>query len=138
MTAQFPTAVHALVYLLHKGTLVSSTELADNICTNAARVRKIMAQLHHAGLVNATEGRSSGYTIIPQGALITLTDVAHALEEVPVSVSWRSGDIDRNCQVSSGMAAEMDQVYDTLNVLCFTGMKQITIGTICDHIFQKK
>ncbi len=31
MTAEFTVAVHALVYLLHKNTVVSSQELAENI-----------------------------------------------------------------------------------------------------------
>ena len=34
MTAEFPLAVHALVYLLHTNRVTSSQELADNICTN--------------------------------------------------------------------------------------------------------
>lgn len=67
MTAEFPVAVHALVYLLHTGRLTSSGELADNICTNPARVRKVMAKLHQAGLVDATKGKGSGYLTRPEG-----------------------------------------------------------------------
>ena len=45
MTSEFAIAVHALVYLNHKGETVSSEALAENICTNPARVRKVMAKL---------------------------------------------------------------------------------------------
>lgn len=34
MTGNFCVAVHALVYLNHKGETVSSEKLAENICTN--------------------------------------------------------------------------------------------------------
>ena len=34
-----------------QGDMVSSEVLAENICTNPARVRKVMAQLKRAGLV---------------------------------------------------------------------------------------
>ena len=51
MNSAFCLAVHALVYLHHRGELVSSEELARNICTNPARVRKVMAGLKKAGLV---------------------------------------------------------------------------------------
>ena len=45
MNSDFIVAVHALVYLNHKADIVSSEALAKNICTNAARVRKVMAPL---------------------------------------------------------------------------------------------
>ena len=60
MTAEFTVAVHALVYLHHKNTVLSSEELAQNVCTNPARIRKVMAKLKKAGLVLAREGRVQG------------------------------------------------------------------------------
>ena len=51
MTSDYCVAVHALVYLNHKAKVLSSEELAENICTNPARVRKVMAKLKKAGFV---------------------------------------------------------------------------------------
>ena len=51
MTSEFTIAVHALVFLNHKGTVFSSEGLAANVCTNAARIRKVMAKLKKADLV---------------------------------------------------------------------------------------
>lgn len=45
MDGMFSLAVHALVYLNHKNCIISSEALAENICTNPARVRKVMAKL---------------------------------------------------------------------------------------------
>ena len=61
MKSDFSVAVHALVYLSVKGCTLSSDALADNICTNAARVRKVMARLKKAGLVGAREGSEGGF-----------------------------------------------------------------------------
>ena len=61
MTSEFGIAVHAMVFLHHKGDMVSSEVLAENICTNPARVRKVMAQLKRAGLVETHEGAVGGY-----------------------------------------------------------------------------
>ena len=55
MTSEFGMAVHALTFLNHKGEIVSSEALAKNICTNPARVRKVMAKLKKAGLVDTKE-----------------------------------------------------------------------------------
>ena len=61
MNSDFIVAVHALVYLNHKADIVSSEALAKNICTNAARVRKVMAPLKRAGFVTTREGTVGGY-----------------------------------------------------------------------------
>lgn len=46
MTGEFSIAVHALVFLNHhQGEILSSEALAENVCTNPARIRKVMAKL---------------------------------------------------------------------------------------------
>ena len=57
MTSEFTVAIHGLVYLHHRGETASSEVLAQNICTNPARVRKVMAKLKKAGLVEHQRGR---------------------------------------------------------------------------------
>ena len=58
MTSEFGIAVHAMVFLHHKGDMVSSEVLAENICTNPARVRKVMAKLKRGG--GNARGRCGG------------------------------------------------------------------------------
>ena len=72
MTSEFGIAVHAMVFLHHKGDMVSSEVLAENICTNPARVRKVMAQLKRAGLVETHEGAVGGYRFEGSAATVTL------------------------------------------------------------------
>ena len=48
MNSEFAICVHALVYLDHKAACLSSEELAENICTNAARIRKVLGKLKKA------------------------------------------------------------------------------------------
>lgn len=78
MTSEFAIAVHALVYLNHKGETVSSEALAENICTNPARVRKVMAKLKKAGLVATKEGVDGGYHFIKAPAEVTLRRIDEA------------------------------------------------------------
>lgn len=137
MTAEFPLAVHALVYLMHTERVTSSQELADNICTNPARVRKVMTKLHEAGFVDATRGKGSGYIYIADEKL-SLDKVLGALEEEPISMNWRSGDMDKECLVSSGMGAVMDNLYDQLNDDCRKRLEKMTIGIISQQIFGHK
>ena len=50
MDSSFNLAVHALVCLSHSGRSLSSEALAENICTNPTRVRRVMAGLKKGGL----------------------------------------------------------------------------------------
>ena len=49
MDSSFNLAVHALVCLSHSGRSLSSEALAENICTNPTRVRRVMAGLKKTG-----------------------------------------------------------------------------------------
>lgn len=91
MTSEFGIAVHALVYLNHKARTLSSEELAENICTNPARVRKIMALLKRAGLIETKEGAEGGYLFCRKAEEVTLSEVGKALGTAFVSVSWKAG-----------------------------------------------
>ena len=135
MTAEFPLAVHALVYLCHTKRVTSSQELAENICTNPARVRKVMKLLCRAGLLEAEHGKGSGYLYCPQSEQATLAAVLRALQETPISMNWRSGDLDRECLVSSGMGAQMDHIYAQMNQQCFEWLDTVTIAAVSTHIF---
>ena len=64
MNSAFCVAVHALICLNRRQEQLSSEELARSICTNPARVRKIMAGLKRAGLVETKDGNEGGYRFV--------------------------------------------------------------------------
>ena len=138
MNSEFNVAVHALVYLDHKAEFVSSEELADNICTNPARVRKILSRLKQAGLVETREGSEGGFRFIGDAQDVTLAEVAEALKTCFVSTNWRSGDVDKECLVSSGMGRLMDEIMEELNAECYELMKKKTIAGTEGRIFWYK
>lgn len=135
MTSEFSVAVHALVYLNHKGCILSSEELAGNVCTNPARVRKVMARLKKAGLVRTKEGVEGGYLFDGDPASVNLRQIAQALDIRFVSAGWRSGGADMVCLIASGMADILDELYEDLDELCKRRLSEITIETIDRKIF---
>ena len=135
MTSDFCVAVHALVYLDHKGCVQSSETLADNICTNPARVRKVMARLKTAGLIGTREGIEGGYQFTADAAKTTLAQIADALEVQFVSTKWHSGDQDKPCLIASGMAGIMDDILNDLDDCCRERLRQKTIADIGKTIF---
>mgnify|MGYP002289773637 FL=1 len=135
LNSEFSVAVHSLVFLNHRGTTLSSEELAKNVCTNPARIRKIMAKLKKAELVATKEGIDGGYHFIRDPSTVTLREVSEALEMRFVSATWQSGDTDMKCLIASGMAAIMDDIYGQLDQLCQVHLDSITIQMIENRIF---
>ena len=105
MNGDYSLAVHALVYLDHRNTHLPSQILAENICTNAARVRKVMRP------------------------------VAEATGTTFVDANWKPGDIHEECLVSSSMGAVIDGIYDGLNRTCLEQLAHTTIHDITEQIF---
>ena len=135
MNSAFCVAVHAHVYLEHKGCMLTSEELAENICTNPARVRKVLAPLKKAGLVQTKEGSVGGYFFGGDPQTVTLEQVAAALDIRFVETAWRSGDKDMECLVASGMAGLMDEILDDLNERCRSRLAGITVADLDRRIF---
>ena len=88
LNSDFCVAVHGLVFLKHKGCTISSEELAENICTNPARVRKVMAKLtacdklglpRDNAFMNSTLGRVYGRAL---DALINVDMMVDQLQEM--------------------------------------------------------
>ena len=117
MDSSFNLAVHALVCLSHSGRSLSSEALAENICTNPTRVRRVLAGLKKAGMVETREG---------------LVNTRF------VDCAWHSGDIDRDCAICSGMAGVMDTLYRNMNEQCAAYISQITIADIETRLFTQK
>jgi len=130
MTGEFAVAVHALVYLHKRAEALDSEALARNVCTNPARVRKVMAKLRQAGLVEARTGAEGGYRFPLDPSRVTLRMISDALEENPLSGCWRSGDPSMDCMVASGMAGAMDKVYEELNRVCLDRLSGIALSDV--------
>lgn len=135
MTSEFAIAVHTLIFLNHKGDCQSSDKIAENVCTNPARVRKVLSKLKKASLVLTREGIGGGYYFKEEPESVTLEDICRAVGEVPISVTKKTGDIDMKCQIASGMGAIMDGIYEEMNELCYEKLKEITISQIDEKIF---
>ncbi|MCI1666244.1 MAG: Rrf2 family transcriptional regulator [Atopobiaceae bacterium] len=130
MNSDFAVAVHAVVYLAHRGCAQSSETLAENICTNRVRVRKVMAPLVRSGIVSAREGAEGGYELAADPDALTLLDVADALGTRFVSSTWHSGDVDCECVISSGMGPLLDAIYDDLDACCRERLSHMTVGAL--------
>lgn len=130
MNSSFSIAVHALVYLNHMEKVLSSEELARNVCTNPVLIRKVMSKLKKAGIVDTKGGNSGGYVFTADAEALTLERIAEAIDAHFVGSPWRSGDVDKECLISSGMGELMQNIYTRLDERCRESLRGITIADI--------
>jgi Rrf2 family protein len=71
----FAVAVHALVLLARSPGAATSASLAGSVNTHATCLRRVLARLARAGLVEAHEGRDGGYRLARPSTEVTLADV---------------------------------------------------------------
>lgn len=135
MTSEFAIGVHALVFLNHKRKVESSEIVAENVCTNPARVRKVLSKLKKAGLVETKEGAEGGCLFDADANLVNLCMIADALGTTFVSASWKSGNPDMDCMIASGMAGLLDELYQGMDQNCREYLKKITIADLDRQIF---
>ena len=138
MNSDFCVGVHALVYLKRMKRVLSSEELADNICTNPARVRKVMAKLKRGDIVETHEGKEGGYRFREEAAKTTLREIADLLGTQFVSSNWHSGSLDKPCIISSGMGEVMDSILAELDEACRERLENKTIRDIEHIIFSRR
>ncbi|WP_411675151.1 RrF2 family transcriptional regulator [Cohnella faecalis] len=92
--------------------MASSEEIAANVCTNPARVRKVMSCLRKNGIVDTREGSGGGYKLCKPPERLTLADVYRALAAGSLAPSWCSGNPEGDCVVQLPTMGEvMDSVF---------------------------
>ena len=97
----------------------------------------MLSRLEKAGLVEVKNGYLGGYHFPGDPKSVTLLDILDALDETLVATKWRSGSLDMDCQIASGMAGVMDGVLAEVNESGRRTLAGITIETIYDRLSLK-
>ena len=82
MDTKFSVAVHILILISESPSPMNSDQMAGSVGTNASYVRKILALLKKAGIVDGHQG-ISGYTLRIAPEQLTLLQVYQAVMEEP-------------------------------------------------------
>lgn len=135
MNSEFPTAVHLLVYLAHKpGQAANSEELALNVDTHSARVRKTMSCLREEGWVGTREGNGGGYFLQVAPDKIRLSDVYSASCCGGLRPKKSTGRSESECEISSGISGAMDHYFSEAERRYLDYFDGVTVQDVLDRI----
>lgn len=108
------TAVHALCWIELARRLgypeVSSERIAESVGGHPVAVRRLLAQLREAGLLQAGRGRGSGWRMTRDAATVSVLDLHNALGH-PALFAQRRNTPNPDDPVGFGIRPILDAVY---------------------------
>jgi Rrf2 family protein len=109
INTQFPIAVHIMAALgYRRGQNTTSAELAMSINTSASFVRRTLAKLSKAGLVETATGKAGACWLARETKDISLLDI-YAAVDAPKAFSIHHYNEQKACPVSCHIKAALDK-----------------------------
>lgn len=131
---QLSNAIHILAYIeiLKDSDALSSDAIARSVETNPTNVRKIMAQLKKANLIETQIGKAEP-KLMRKAEEITLLDIYRSIEGNTrlIQVDTKTNPA---CIVGANIQSVLTDVYDQLQIKVEEDMKQIRLSDIIQSI----
>lgn len=108
---QFTFALHIMACLAFAGEWMDSRALAASVNTNPVVVRRLLAALRRAGLIETVTGKNGGARLLRAPSRISLLKIYDAIEPRAVlAINERKAS--RRCQVSCNMKRVMTSISE--------------------------
>ena len=135
MKSDFVIAMHSLVLLANiPDHMANSETIAENVCTNPARIRKVMSILRKSGFVKTKEGIGGGYVLSCDPEETTMSHIYLAISSGSLKPHWCTGDPKQNCVISSNTQSVMDEIFIESEQHMQSYLNQITISNVLNRI----
>jgi Rrf2 family protein len=132
MTSRFTMALHALGMIAwegerSRGKRVTSATLARSINTNPVVVRRVLADLRRAGLVETRRGVGGGVVLARRPSRITLRTVWEALEGREELFGRHPSGPNPRCPVGRCVADYLEDLYGEAEAALKAALGKVTL-----------
>ncbi len=125
---KFSVAIHILV-LISQAPDITSKQLAQSVGTNASYIRKVLALLKNAGIVEGHKGRR-GYTLKISPEKLTLLEIYQAVTGDVHILDIHQNPSDQ-CQVGKHIKPVLTSLFNDMEK---TFSRSLSAGTLADCI----
>lgn len=108
--SRLSVALHALLHVAEHPSPVTSATLGEKMRANPVVIRRTMAGLRDAGLVESTKGHGGGWRVTQSLGEISLLDVYRALGE-PVLIQQHRAIRKPECLVEQAVARTLEHTF---------------------------
>lgn len=128
--SRFAMASHIMTAVaLKDDELVTSTYLADSLNTNAVVVRRILADLQKAGLLETLPGRNGGARLARKASTISLFEVFAAVDEGDL-FAYNPNDPNKKCALSCGMKSVLHPIFKSANEALADNLRHVRLSEL--------
>lgn len=130
---KFRKAVHILIYLAKDGAFQSSATIACSVHSHATFLRRILALLAAAGIVETREGREGGYGLKAPADQISLAEVYMAVrgEEQECAAA------DASCELNEKLNASVDEIMQEADKRMLAFLQGYTLADLMETLTQE-
>jgi Rrf2 family protein len=112
VNTQFSIAAHIMACLAHaRGEDVNSADIAESVNTSASFVRRILAKLSKAGLVETATGKGGACWLARPVSNISLLEIYQAIE-APKAFAIHQYPVKKRCTVSCHIKPALNRVLE--------------------------
>ena len=130
INTQFPIAVHIMAALgYHRGAAVTSAMLASSVNTSPSFVRRVLAKLSKAGLVETATGKAGACWLAKDARQISLLDIYRAVN-APKAFSIHHYTEQKLCPVSCHIKSALDKALAKTQKAMETSLKSIHLDAL--------
>ena len=131
VNTQFSIAVHLMAALAYQygNRELTSGHLAQSVNTSPSFVRRILARLSKAGLVETTTGKSGACRLARDPKKISLLDIYRAIE-APRAFSIHGYSEAKACPVSCHIKHALENALEKTQTAMESGLADITLKQI--------
>lgn len=130
VNTQFAIAVHLMAGLANQcGKDVKSGDLAKSVNTSPSFVRRVLAKLSKAGLVETATGKAGSCWLARDANAISLLDI-YAAVEAPKAFSIHNYAEQKQCRVSCHIKAALEKALTRTQKALEASLAEISLAEI--------
>ncbi|MBZ5836460.1 Rrf2 family transcriptional regulator [Streptococcus salivarius] len=136
MDTKFSVALHILTMISESKDTLSSQALATSVGTNASYIRKVIALLKNAGLIQSHQGKT-GYQLSKSPKEVTLLEIYFATQEVNhISLFPVHQNSNPDCPVGKHIQGAVSPLFASAEAQLEKELAQQTLKDVINNLYK--
>ena len=136
MDTKFSVALHILVMISESEESLSSERLAKSVGTNSSYIRKIIASLKTAKIIDSSQGKV-GYQILKAKEDITLLDIYLATQEIEkISLFNIHKNSNKECPVGNYIDKGLSPMFNSIEEEMSKQLASRTLTDLINNLYE--
>jgi len=128
--------LHVLLHMARHDRPFTSEQIARMLGTNAVVVRRTLAGLRNAGMVQSEKGHGGGWTLARDLEQVTLLDVHRALGSPRIFAMGNASE-NPDCAVEAAVNVALEDAFAQAEALLIDRLGQVTLATLARDFDQR-